>query len=84
MAYNEFVTHQDLQEEKIREYDNKFMMGKLGVLSTIKIRLIQEMIQIERPVNWSVEKLVKLVSEIKCIKMFNASKINKLEKTKRK
>ena len=84
MAYNEFVTQHDLQEEKIREYDNIFMIGKLGVLSTIKIRLIQEMIQIERPVNWSLEKIVKLVNEIKCIEMFNATKINKLEKTKRK
>jgi hypothetical protein len=82
MAYNEFVTNLDLQEEKICEYDNIFMIGKIGVISTIKIRVIQEMIQMERPVHWSEEKIIKLANEIKCIEMFNATMINKLENTK--
>jgi hypothetical protein len=38
MAFNEFVvTHLDLHQEKIKDYDNIFMIGKIGVLSKIKI-----------------------------------------------
>jgi hypothetical protein len=58
-AFNEFVVHLDLQEEKIMEYDNIFMIGERGMLSKIKIRVIQEMIQIERPVNWTIERIKK-------------------------
>ena len=63
-AFNEFVVHLDLQEEKIMEYDNIFMIGERGVLSKIKIRVIQEMIQIERPVNWAIERIQKIVDEM--------------------
>jgi hypothetical protein len=84
MAFNDFVTHLDLQEEKIQEYDNIFMIGGIGALSIIKMRLIQEMIQIERPVNWTMEKIVTVVNEIRYIEMYNATLSNKLEKTKRK
>ena len=82
--FNELLTHLDLREEKIQDYDNIFMIGEIEVISKIKIRLIQEMIQIERPVNWSREKLLKLANEIKNKEMYNATKINKLEKIKLK
>ena len=82
--FNEFVTQLDLREERIQNYENIFMIGETEVISKIKIRLIQEMIQIERPVNWSREKLLKLINEIKNKEMYNASKINKIEKIKLK
>ncbi len=84
MIFNEFVTQLGLREEKIQDYDNIFMIGETEVISKIKIRLIQEMIQIERPVNWSREKLLKLTNEMKNKEMYNATKINKLEKIKLK
>jgi hypothetical protein len=84
MAFNEFVAHLNLQEEKIMEYDNIFMIGKRGVLSKIKIRVIQEMIQIERPVNWTIENIQRIANELMCVEIYNAKKINKLEKTKLK
>jgi hypothetical protein len=76
MIFNEFVTQLNLREEKIQDYENIFMIGETEVISKIKIRLIKEMIQIERPVNWSREKLLKLTNEIKNKEMYNASKIN--------
>ena len=60
------------------------MIGDTEVISIIKIRLIQEMIQIERPSNWSREKLLKLAKDIKTMEMYNAAKINKIEKIKLK
>jgi hypothetical protein len=72
--FNEFVTQLNLREEKIQDYENIFMIGEAEVISKIKIRLIQEMIQIERPVNWSRKKLI---DEIKNKEMYNASKIIK-------
>jgi hypothetical protein len=84
VAFNEFVTHLSLDQEKIKDYDDIFRIGKMGVLSKIKIRVIQEMIQIERPVNWAREKIQKIANEIKCLELYNATMINKLENTKRK
>ena len=83
-AFNEFVAHLDLQEEKIMEYDNIFMIGEREVLSKVKIRVIQEMIQIERPVNWAIERIQKIANELRCMEIYNATKINKFEKTKTK
>jgi hypothetical protein len=82
--FNEYLTHLDIREGKIQVYDNIFMIGEIEVISKIKIRLIQEMIQIERPVNWSREKLLKLANEVKNNEMYNATRIYKLEKTKLK
>jgi hypothetical protein len=60
------------------------MIGERGVLSKIKIRVIQEMIQIERPVNWAIERIQKIANELRCMEIYNATKINKLEKAKTK
>ena len=83
-AFNEFVAHLELQEEKIMDYDNIFMIGERGVLSKIKIRVIQEMIQIERPVNWAIERIQKIADELRCMEIYNATRINKFDQTKTK
>jgi hypothetical protein len=37
------------------------------------------MIQIERPINWTQEKLLNLAKELKGIEIYNAKALNKLE-----
>jgi hypothetical protein len=47
------------------------------------MKIIQEMIQVERPVNWSIENVKKIVNEIKNIELYNAAILGKLEVAKR-
>ena len=39
------------------------------------------MIQIERPSNWTMEKIIKIENEIKCIEIYN-TKGNRITKAK--
>jgi hypothetical protein len=42
------------------------------------------MIQVECPINWLIENIIKIVNEIKWIELYNAEKIRKSEVTKSK
>ena len=35
------------------------------------------MIQIERPINWTMEKIIKIANDIKNIEIYNAKVLNK-------
>jgi hypothetical protein len=50
----------------------------------VKIKLIQGMIQVQCPINWSLEKAIKFVNEIKWIEIYDAEKLNKVEVTRLK
>ena len=39
----------------------------------IKVRVIQAMIQIERPTGWGIERVRKLALELKCIEIYNGA-----------
>jgi hypothetical protein len=41
----------------VGKYDDVFSMGDVGVASKIKMKLINYLIQIGRPVNWSLENI---------------------------
>ena len=60
-------------------YEDVFKIGDLGNVSKVKMKIIQEMIQVERPVNWTIENVKKVVKEIKNIELYNAAILGKLE-----
>ena len=43
-------------------------------MSKVKLTVIQGMIQIERPTNWTIENIIKIVNEIKRIETYNTKK----------
>ena len=45
----------------------------------IKVRLIQAMIQIARPVAWGVGRIKGLALELKCIELYNSVIVGKKE-----
>ena len=69
------------QEEKVLRYDDVFKMGTLSVGNKIKIKVIQGMIQNERPTNWTISNIMKIANEIKWTEIYNAKKTGKLEVT---
>ena len=79
-AFNEFrnfnalITHINQQKDKVQEYEDIFKIGNMGYESRIKIKIIQGMIQLERPSNWSMENIKKIANEIQNIELYNAKK----------
>ena len=79
--FNEFVTNLKQENERVQSYENVFKIGNIGNINKIKIKVIQGMIQIERPSNWTMEKITKIENEIKCIEIYN-TKGNRITKAK--
>jgi hypothetical protein len=52
------------KEDLITSYDKIFTAGSNEVVNIIKISIIKEIIQIDRPVNWKKENLDLLVQNI--------------------
>ena len=50
-------------ENMINRYEDLFTIGNNRMLNMLKIRVIQAMIQIERPRNWDVNRVRKLGME---------------------
>jgi hypothetical protein len=71
-AYNGFIYNSMQSYNKILSYDDIFQIGENGHINKIKLRVIQEMIQIERPKNWSTENIYKIAKDIEKIEIFNS------------
>ena len=64
----------------ISKYEDVYRTESVAVVSIIKTKIINEFIQIVRPRNWTMEKMVNLISNIRSIEIYNASKRNDLDK----
>jgi exonuclease III len=71
--YNRLVQKLNQPSEVMTTYENVYMPGKTPALCMIKIRIIQELIQIERPRNWSEENIQKICIDLLKIEKYNAS-----------
>jgi hypothetical protein len=50
------------------------MVGNTGYLSKVKMKIIQLMIQIERPRGWTIERIKEIANEINNIELYNKIK----------
>jgi hypothetical protein len=71
-AYNEFLGMVEHPNEAVVKYDDVFIIGNRADLSKIKVKIIQGMIQIERPSNWTIENLNKIANETKNMELYNS------------
>jgi hypothetical protein len=74
IAFNDFAALTNYTEERVLEYEDVFKIGGTENMSKVKVTVIQRMIQIERPTNWTIENIIKIFSEIKRIETFNTKK----------
>jgi hypothetical protein len=72
--FNEFLIIINQHEEKVLVYENIFKIGNFADINKLKMRVIQGMIQIERPINWTNKKIMKIANEIKYIEKYNTTK----------
>jgi hypothetical protein len=62
--FNDYAIKIKQTTNKVLSYDDVFEIPDIGVLNKIKLRIIQEMIQVERPRSWSTENLNKIIRDM--------------------
>jgi hypothetical protein len=68
----------------VNQYCDVFKFGQSASINTIKIKVIQELIQIERPINWTVGCFKEIITEIIRIEKYNAISNNAIRKFEKK
>jgi hypothetical protein len=76
--YNQIVT-----ENTVTKYEDLFHVGDSQSATTIKMKIIQELIQIERPKLWNIENIKTIIKNLLDIERFNAFRENKVQKFKK-
>ncbi len=79
---NNILEEKNLCEEKISDYSDLFNVKNSEAVSIIKMKLIQAMIQIDKPKGWNKTKVVEVISDISRIEKYNAVKNKTLNKWK--
>ena len=77
--YNEYATSVNQQGEVI-EYDNVYKIGNNANMNKVKIKIIQEMIQMERPTNWTIENINNIAKNINKLELYNRQHTKKIAK----
>ena len=52
------------ESEKVENYADIYKPGLSAEITLIKIRIIQEMIQIDRPKNWNNERMMSVINDL--------------------
>ena len=58
----------------INDYQDIFCMNDNEHVCKVKIKIIQEMIQIQRPTGWNLEKIKSISNDIKRLETYNKAK----------
>ena len=74
--YNEILQRVQLQNMNISKYEDVYRTESVAVVSIIKTKIINEFIQIVRPVNWTIDNIENLVMKIRNIEIYNSIKRN--------
>ncbi len=68
--------------ECVKKYEDIFQTCEWPGACTVKMKIIQEMIQIERPMRWNHEKLETIIKELIKIQKYNANETRSIGKFK--
>jgi hypothetical protein len=60
--YNGYVTNLGMQDNIVGEYKQIYEVATIAGLTTIKIKIIQALIQIRRPTNWNCTNIESLIN----------------------
>lgn len=71
--YNELVTQFNSKNSKVLCFMDVFKVPDTAAITLIKIKLIQSMIQKERPINWSIDKFKEIIREVILLERYNST-----------
>ena len=72
------------RQSLVESYEDVFKIGINGIINILKVRIVQAMIQIERPVGWNKERVRKLAVGIKMIELYNSAAKQKIDVVRKK
>jgi hypothetical protein len=72
--FNIFIGQLFTVNDKVLTYEDIFRCADSAFLAVLKMRIIQELIQIERPRNWSINSIKKIALEIISMEKYNSRK----------
>jgi hypothetical protein len=80
--YNEVLEKSNLQNGKINVYEDIYYTDDTKALATIKMKIVQELIQIDRPKGWTIALIEKLIVNLRNMEIFNGDGKRNLEQIK--
>ncbi len=72
------------QDGNVTSYEDVFKINNEYSTVLIKIKTIQELIPIERPKNWTMEKMSETIRQLICTEKYNATITKTLSKHNKK
>ena len=81
--YNTLLTRNNQEIDQVQQYEDLFKACGNPAINIVKIKIIQSLIQIIRPRDWSENNIIDLIKELMNIEKYNAIKnrnTNKFEK----
>jgi hypothetical protein len=78
--YNQVM--ESINGVKVTNYEDVFVPGESDAVCNVKIKLIQELIQIERPKNWKIENFRNIIINMANIESYTASMKNQSNSNK--
>jgi ribosomal protein L37AE/L43A len=76
-SLNTILAEIGLNKFIIKEYKDIYSFNENGAFNTIKLRLINELIQINRPINMNVEKVKKIINNLRKTEKYISQKNKK-------
>jgi hypothetical protein len=79
-AFNILLSHIGCSNDCVDSYEKIYQHAASSAITTIKLRVIQALIQIDRPTNWNKEKAINIAIEIINIEKYNYKVNNQTDK----
>jgi hypothetical protein len=80
-SYNNILNKIHLGKMFLNHYEDLYRIEEIPVLMTIKLKLVQELIQIIRPTNWCISRTINIIVQLRNVEMQTSD--NKIKKERR-
>jgi hypothetical protein len=80
--FNDLMNNVENGQECVNKYEDVFQTCELPANSIVKMKIIQALIQIERPMNWNREKLLDTIKDLINVERYNANVSRTINKFK--
>jgi hypothetical protein len=70
--FNNLMSQIGNDQQCINNYEDVFQVSDTPAISIVKAKIIQSLIQIERPINWNREKLLDMIKDLINVECYNA------------
>jgi exonuclease III len=80
--FNKVIKEHTTLNEKVQKYEDIFQMYENKVLNMVKVKLLQQSIQIKRISGWTDQTVIDLIIDLKKMEEFNARESHKMVKHK--